>query len=106
MKKKPEARKKLFCSLCDREDLPLTGCEGGYVCEDCAEKTRLGRDTTSRAVKNQQRSARGQAQKLRTEFTGGVIDELSEYDIESSSMLAAEALHNSSPRGVRPSSVN
>ena len=92
MRKPPEIRKKLSCSLCNQEDLPLSQCEGGYVCEDCAEKARLGRDTTTRAIKTQQRSIRGKAQKVRTEFTGGFVDELLEYDIESSGMLVADAL--------------
>lgn len=96
MKKKSEIREKHFCSLCSRVDLPLAGCEGGYVCEDCAETTRLGRDTTTRAVKTQQRATRGKAQKLRTEFTGGVIDEHLEYDIESSGILAADSLQRGS----------
>ncbi len=96
MKKKSAIQEKHFCSLCSRVGLPLTGCEGGYVCEACAESTRLGRDTTSRAVKTQQRSTRGKAQKLRTEFTGGAIDEQLDYDIESSGILAADALQRGS----------
>lgn len=67
-------------------------CEGGHVCEGCAEQTRQGRDNTTRAVKTQQRSMRGQAQKARVHLRGGAIDEQLDYDIEASGMLAADAL--------------
>jgi hypothetical protein len=92
MKTKPETRKDPKCSLCHQDNQPVTQCEGGYVCEPCAEKTRQGRDTTTRAVKTLQRAIRGQANRTRTEFKGDVIDELLDYDIESSGMLAADAL--------------
>jgi hypothetical protein len=92
MPKTPEHPKRPACSLCGQKNPPITQCEGGYVCEDCAEKSRDGKDTTTRAVKTQQRSMRGQAQKVRTEFTGGVIDEQLEYEIECSGMLATDAL--------------
>ena len=92
MKTKQEIHKSLTCSLCGQHHKEMSKCEGGYVCEPCAEKTRVGRDTTSRAVKTLKRAIRGQATKTRTEFNGGVIDEMLEYDIESSGMLAADAL--------------
>lgn len=92
MKTKPEIRKKPKCSLCGQDNQPVTQCEGGYVCPDCSEKSRQGRDNTTRAVKTMQRSLRGQAEKVRTEFKGGVIDELQKYEIESSSMFAVDSL--------------
>lgn len=91
MKLKPEISKRPACSLCGQDQLPVTQCEGGYVCQDCADKSRQGRDNTTRAVKTMQRAIRGQAQKERTQFSGGVVDELLEFDIASSGMLAAEA---------------
>lgn len=96
MKSKPEIYKSRACSLCGQDQLPVTQCEGGYVCQDCADKSRHGRDNTTRAVKTLQRAIRGQAQKERTQFSGCVVDELLEYDIASSGMLAAEAFQQNS----------
>jgi hypothetical protein len=94
--RKPEAANRLACSLCGKDNVPVTQCEGGHVCEDCAQKSRQGRDSTTRAVKTLQRSLRGQAQKVRAQFTGRVIDELVEFDIASSGLLAAEAFQEKS----------
>ena len=94
---KLEGSDRLACSLCGQENPPLSQCEGGHVCENCAEKSRQGSDRTTRAVKTLQRAIRGQAQKARTQFTGGVVDELVEFDIASSGMLAAEALQQHEP---------
>ena len=91
-KKQTKNCKPAACALCGRDQVPVTRCEGGYVCEDCADKSRQGRDNTTRAVKTLQRSLQGQAQKVRTEFIGGVVDELLEFDIASSELLAEEAL--------------
>ena len=97
---KLEGSNRLACSLCGQENLPLSQCESGHVCENCAQKSRQGRDRTTRAVKTLQRSIRGQAQKVRTQFTGGVVDELVEFDIASSGMLAAEALQQHDPAAL------
>jgi hypothetical protein len=96
MKSKPEISKRRACSLCGQDQLPVTPCEGGYVCQGCADKSRQGRDNTTRGVKTLQRAIRGQAQKERTQFSGGVVDELLEFDIASSGMLAAEAFQQNS----------
>lgn len=92
MKNRPKNHKLQSCSLCGQTNLPVSPCEGGYVCEPCSERTRLGRDNTTQAVKTLQRSMRGQAQKSRAQFSGEAIDEQLEYDIESSGLLAADAL--------------
>ena len=92
MKEKAEARQKLTCSLCGRHDSTVTSCVAGFVCEACAEESRQGRDSTTRAVKLKQRSMRGQAQKLRVEFKEGVVDEGLDFDIASSEILAEDAL--------------
>ncbi len=84
--------RRLYCSLCGDSNASVSQCESGYVCESCADKTRTGRDNTSRAVKTLQTSLRGQAQKDRAQFTGGVIDESLEYDIASSRIFADESL--------------
>ncbi|MBV5331454.1 hypothetical protein JZU69_03470, partial [bacterium] len=92
MKIKPSSSKPLHCSLCGQSQLPITPCEGGYVCEPCAEHSRQGRDNTTRAVKTLQRSIRGQAQKKRIQFNDGVVDEQLGYDIEAAKLFAADAL--------------
>ena len=86
--------KRPMCNRCGLENLPISKCEGGYICEDCATQVRQGRDNTTRAVRSLQRSARGQAQKQRTLAKGEVPSEQLQYDIAASSMLAAEALNN------------
>lgn len=39
------------CSICASSKVELFDCDGGQVCEGCAETTRQGRDNTSRALK-------------------------------------------------------
>ena len=63
------------CSLCGQLALPLLMCEGGYVCDPCAEKARIGRDKTTREAKKLQRSMRAQAEKARAQASGEEIDE-------------------------------
>jgi hypothetical protein len=95
MNVKPAIQKQHFCSLCGQGQTPVTPFEGGYVCEACAEQSRQGRDNTTRAVKTLQRSIRGQAQKERILFGGGVVDDQLDYDVESSELHAAEAFQSS-----------
>ena len=95
MNVKPAIQKQHSCSLCGQGQLPLTPCEGGHVCEACAEQTRQGRDNTTRAVKTQQRAIRGQAQKERIQFNDGVVDAQLDYDIAASELFAAEAFQHS-----------
>jgi hypothetical protein len=78
------------CSLCGQNHFPVIACETGYVCEPCAEKTRTGRDGTTRAVKIKQRSLRAKADKARTIAAGGDPTEEQEYDIVSAEILAVE----------------
>ena len=58
------------CSLCGQLALPLLMCEGGYVCDPCAEKARIGRDKTTREAKKLQRSLRVQAEEIRSQSSG------------------------------------
>ena len=92
----PKRSKPLACSLCGVQTPDLAHCEGGYVCEDCSDKARLGRDNTTAAVKLQQRSLRGQARKKNAVLKGEVVSEMQEYDIAASALLAEEALAPSS----------
>jgi hypothetical protein len=91
LKSNPHQTTPPSCSLCGQYHLPVITCETGYVCELCAEKTRTGRDGTSRAVKTKQRSLRAKAEKARTIAAGGEVTEQQDYEIASSELLAAEA---------------
>ena len=95
MKAKPAIQKQHSCSLCGQGQRPVIPFEGGYVCEACTDQSRQGRDNTTRAVKTLQRSLRGQAQKERLQFSGGVVDDQLDYDIASSELHAAEAFQSS-----------
>jgi hypothetical protein len=96
MKTKPQLSRRLACSLCGANNVPVTACETGYVCESCADTTRTGRDNTSRGVKTLQRSLRGQAEKDRADFKGDVVDDSLDYDIASSHIFAEETLEQRS----------
>ena len=85
------------CSLCGQDDVPVTQCEGGFVCADCYEKAGQGRDNTTRAVKSMQRSLRSKADKARLQFNNVVVDEQLEYRIASSEILAQEVLKPGTP---------
>ena len=91
MKKKPLHTALPSCSLCGQDSQPVTTCEGGFVCELCAEQTRTGRDGTTRAVKTMQRSLRGNAEKARTMAAGGELSLQLDYAIESAEILVEEA---------------
>jgi hypothetical protein len=54
------------CSLCGQIALPIFLCEGGYVCDSCAETARAGRDKTTKEAKKAQRSKREQAEEARS----------------------------------------
>jgi hypothetical protein len=91
LKPKTKQTHPLSCSLCGQHHLPVIACETGYVCDICAEKTRTGRDGTTRAVKTKQRSLRAKAEMARTIAAGLEPTEQQEYDIASAELLAAEA---------------
>ena len=69
------------------------------MCEPCAERTRTGRDSTTRAVKTLQRSLSAKAMKAQAMMNGSEVSEELEYDMAASEYLAAEAFQ--APVGVR-----
>ncbi len=91
MKKMPTKSMRQSCSLCGEDSLPVTPCEGGYVCEACSERTRQGRDSTTKAVKTLQRSLRGNAEKARTMAAGGELNVQLDYDIAAAETMAEDA---------------
>lgn len=85
------------CSICGQDNMAVTQREGGFVCADCTEKWRQGRDNTTRAVISMQRSLRGQADIARLKFNNEVVDEKLEYSAASSEILAQEVLKPGTP---------
>jgi len=79
------------CSLCRATGTRLTRHLDGYVCEDCAEKTRHGADATSHALRLQQYANTAQVQQLKGEETWLTPDEL-EYKAASNALMAQEIL--------------
>jgi len=78
------------CSIC-HEASELKEHLGGYVCESCSEKTRLGADTTSHALRLQQASNTAHVQKLTGDETWLTPEEL-EYKATSNELMAQEIL--------------
>lgn len=54
MKKQVTRQPDLFCFDCASHGPVLTPYEGGFICEDCSERYRVGRDNTTRAAKAEQ----------------------------------------------------
>ncbi len=77
------------CSVCGGET-DVNACGDGFVCEPCADKIRVGRDSATRQTKLKQRALRGQADKLRTLAAGGTVSAEAEYAIESSAQFAMD----------------
>lgn len=53
--KQHDAHLEVTCSICASGHGTLLDCDGGTVCDSCAETTREGRDNTSRALKARRR---------------------------------------------------
>jgi hypothetical protein len=58
MKKQEIPMPDLLCFECASHGPVLTPYEGSYICEDCSEVYRVGRDTTTRAIKAEQLASR------------------------------------------------
>jgi hypothetical protein len=87
------------CSICHSQSAQLMEYLGGHVCETCSEKTRLGVDTTSHALRLQQAANTAQVQQLTGEETSLTSDEL-EYKAVSNALMAQEILDEEG-HGVR-----
>ena len=53
--KAPLSLQERTCSICGTHDREIIACDGGLVCEVCAQTTREGRDNTSRSLKVKRR---------------------------------------------------
>lgn len=93
MRNEPQRRDAvLFCALCGTTHGQLFGCEGGYVCESCAEHTRQGRDTTTQAVRSTQMALGGQADAARAHLRGEVLPEQQAYKTAAAQLMARESM--------------
>ena len=77
------------CALCGATKR-LAECDGGWVCDDCAESNRLGRDNATRYAKLVQRAARGKADIAKASFAGETIDLNDAYAAEAAATLALD----------------
>ena len=84
------------CALCGATNR-LAECDGGWVCDDCAESVRLGRDNSTRHAKLVQRAARGKADIARAVLAGEAIDVKDAYAAEASASLALDDLSGCHP---------
>lgn len=85
------------CSLCGTTATPFLRCQGGHVCEDCAETSRAGKDTTTKALRDRQRGARARRDNLtRTSETHASTDVLA-YADAAGDLLSSDALKTQVP---------
>jgi hypothetical protein len=87
-----QARPLLACSICSTTHGQLSKYRGGYVCDLCAESNRVGCNTTSKALRTQQRANRA-AQDLVVDDEGpAATSEHLVYVRTAGQLLAADAL--------------
>ena len=79
------------CALCGATK-QLAACDGGWVCDDCAEINRLGRDNATRHAKLVQRAARGKADIARAYLAGEAVQVEDVYAAEAAALLAQDDL--------------
>ncbi len=78
-----------ICALCGATK-QLVACEGGWVCDDCAESNRLGRDNATRHAKLIQRAARGKADLARASLGGEAVRIEDVYAVEATNLFALD----------------
>lgn len=79
------------CSICRRSGSRLTQYLDGYVCDDCADKTCQGADTTSQALRLQQYANTAKLQQSTGENPCLTPVEL-EYKVASNELMAQDIL--------------
>lgn len=86
------APREMACSICGTEKRPLSGYQGGYVCDSCSDASRQGRTETTKALRAQQRANRA-ARSLQAPEEGlAATPEQLEYIKSAGQLLAADAL--------------
>lgn len=87
MMKGLQPRLRYACSLCGISNHQVSNCDDGYVCEKCSERTRDGRDATSRGLKHRQRSNALRLDQIQGSESGLSPDELN-YQIAARELMA------------------
>jgi hypothetical protein len=77
----------LLCFECASHGSVLTPYEGGYICEDCSERYRVGRDTTTQAIKAEQLASR-LGMELATKQGDQSPPEALEYKVEAAKQMS------------------
>ena len=85
------------CSLCGTTAVPLLGCQGGYVCEDCTESSRIGRDTTTQVLRERQRGSRARRDNLARNSESRESIDVLEYVDAAGEFLSSDALKTQVP---------
>lgn len=80
---------KVSCSLCGGST-EVTACGDGHLCQPCAEKNRVGRDSTTRKAKLMQKALRGKAEAARNAGACCELSGLNTYEVESAVLLAMD----------------
>lgn len=89
--KQPEPYVEPECAICRNTGLRLTQYLDGYICDDCAELTRHGKDTTSQALRLGQSATKAKMQQRKGEHTW-LSPEEHEYKATSNELMANEML--------------
>jgi hypothetical protein len=89
MKKQEIPMPDLLCFECASHGPALTPYEGGYICEDCSERYRVGRDTTTRAIKAEQLASRLGMELAVIKQGEQLAPESLEYTVEAAKQMSA-----------------
>lgn len=97
MRKKPfspNSISPLVCDVCSTTGGQLSKYHGGYVCDDCCEANRVGRSTTTKALRSQQRANRAAQSLVQGDEGLTSTPEQLEYVRAAGQFLAADALNS------------
>ncbi|MFM6965830.1 MAG: hypothetical protein ACKOWD_01405, partial [Rhodoferax sp.] len=77
------------CSICGATGVQLFDCDGGRICGDCSETTRLGRDNTSRALKSKRTADQLQVDQMAGQQKNRMTADECDYRIVSGGLMSA-----------------
>lgn len=86
--KQPDINGTHCCSICAASNVQLFDCDGGQVCDGCAETTRQGRDNTSRALKAKHKIDTLHVELLSNDSDSCATPETCEYTLASGALMA------------------
>lgn len=89
----PHIQNELACCICgSNKDLACTS-QGAYVCEDCADNCRQGRDVTTQALRVKQRANRAaRSLQLHPDEGSSAVSEHLEFVSSAGDLLTTDAL--------------